>query len=113
MINRAAIILKCKKPFIHWVNEVDPHNTDPGITLEEVNQERTVYLITDDDAENLEDWLHLNFMKLFEHELEDWYTDESLWPKSRDRKLFDEWFKIECHCVLIDTVGGEIFDDEI
>ncbi len=113
MVNRAAVILKYKDPFIHWVNEADPYDNNPGITLERVNQDRTIYLIYEDDAENLEEWISLNFMQLFESELEDWYTDESLWPKNRNRKLFDEWFDVECHSVIIDTVGSEIIDDEI
>ena len=113
MINRAAVILKYKKPFVTWVNEADPYKEDPGVTLDEANNENTVYLISSDDAEHLEEWLSLNYMPLFENELEDWYIDDTLWPKNRDRKLFDEWFKIECHTVLIDTVCGEIFDDEI
>ena len=28
-------------------------------------------------------------------------------------KLFDEWFKVECHTMIFDTVGGPIEDDEI
>ena len=113
MINRAAIILKCKKPFIRWLNESDPYDDNPGITLEMANEDRTVYLIQEDDAENLEEWVSLNFMNLFENELESWYTDESLWPTDRDKRLFDEWFEVECHSVLVDTVGGDITDDEI
>jgi hypothetical protein len=113
MINRAAVILKYKEPFISWLNEADPYEDNPGITLEGANQERTVYLIDENDAENLEEWISLNYMQLFESELEDWYTDESLWPKNRTRKLFNEWFIVECHGVIIDTVGSEIIDDEI
>jgi hypothetical protein len=105
--------IKVQRSIIHWVNEADPYDDNPGITLERANQERTVYLINDDDAENLEEWISLNFMQLFESELEGWYTDESLWPKNRNRKLFDEWFNVECHSVIVDTVGSEIFDDEI
>jgi hypothetical protein len=63
---------------IKWVNEVDPHKETPGITIEEANVERTVYLITEEDAEYLDKWLSLNFKQLFESELEDWYLDESL-----------------------------------
>ena len=87
MVNRAAVILKYKDPFIHWVNEADPYDDNPGITLESANKDRTVYLINEDDAENLEEWISLNFIQLFEGELEDWYTDESLWPKKRNKKL--------------------------
>ncbi len=113
MINRAAVILKYKAPFIKWVNDADPYKDDPGITLESANQDRTVYLILESDAEKLEEWVSLNFKQLFENELEDWYKDESLWPKKRNRKLFYEWFEVNCHSVLIDTVGSKIIDDEI
>ena len=113
MINRAAAILKFKAPFIQWVNDADPYKDDPGITIESANQDRTVYLILENDAEKLEEWISLNFKELFESELEDWYTDESLWPKKRNRKIFNEWFAVQCHGVLIDTVGSKIVDDEI
>ena len=113
MINRADVILKYKAPFIQWVNDADPYKDNPGITLESENKDCTVYLILEDDAENLEEWISFNFEQLFESEIEDWYTDESLWPKNRNRKLFDEWFDVECHSVLIDTVDGKIIDDEI
>jgi hypothetical protein len=101
MVNRAAIILKYKKPFIQWLNESDPYNDNPGITLENANEDCTVYLIHDEDAENVEKWISFNFMYLFESELESWYTQDSLWPKDRNRKLFDEWFEVECHSLLI------------
>lgn len=113
MINRAAVILKYKAPFIQWVNDADPYKNNPGITLESENKDCTVYLILEDDAENIEEWISLNFKQLFESEIEDWYTDESLWPKNRNRKLFDKWFDVECHSVIIDTVDGKIVDDEI
>ena len=113
MINRAAVILKYKAPFIQWVNDADPYKDNPGITLESENKDCTVYLILEEDAEKLEEWISLNFEQLFESEIEDWYTDESLWPKNRNRKLFDEWIDVECHSVLIDTVDGKIIDDEI
>ncbi len=55
----------------------------------------------------------MNYEALFESELEEWYTDEKLWPKKRDIKLFHEWFEVECHTVIIDTIEGPIEDDEI
>jgi len=51
MINRAAVILKYKPPFVKWVNDADPDNDDPGITIESVDLDRNVYLIHEDDAE--------------------------------------------------------------
>ena len=116
MINRAAVILKYKEPAVKWINDADPYNENPGISLESVNEENTIYLISNQDADSstiLRKWLNLNYKALFESELEEWYTDEKLWPKKRDLKLFHEWFEIQCHTVIIDTVEGSIEDDEI
>lgn len=116
MINRAAIILKYKEPAIQWINDADPYHDDPGITAETVNSDRPVYLISDDDAdskETVERWIKNDFKALFEVELESWYTDPSLWPDKLTRKLFNEWFEVECHTMLFDTVGSEIYDDGI
>lgn len=115
MLNRAALIPKYKEPFVRWINEADPykHEDTPKMTLEEVNQERTVYLITEDEADHLEEWLNLNYRQLLESELEGWYTDEALWPEKRDRELFDQWMTVECHATIIDTVGEDLFDEEI
>lgn len=115
MINRAALILIYKSPAIKWVNDADPYNDDPGITEESIKDDQTVYLISEDDADTpdtVKKWLKLNYQTLFENELENWYTDESLWPKNRTLALFQKWFRYECHTILVDTVEGPIVDDE-
>jgi hypothetical protein len=113
MVNRGAVIVKYKGPFIQWINDADPSEDKPAITIQNANQERTVYLISDDDAENIEEWIRANHITPFENELEGWYTDEALWPENRDYKTFMEWCQVECHSLVIDTVGGKIYDDEI
>jgi hypothetical protein len=113
MVNRGAVILRYKDPFVKWIKEADAVKDSPEVSLASTNEERTVYLITDDDAENIDKWIQENHGLLFESELEGWYTDESLWPKKRNLKTFKEWFEVECHSVVLDTVRGQIFDDEI
>jgi len=85
-----------------------------SVTLEEVNSDLTVYLISDEVAEFPEEvrrWVKANWRGLFESELEGWYTDPTQWPKLT-LKRFDEWFEVECHGVMIDTLGTPIEDDE-
>jgi len=113
MINRAAVIVRLKAPFINWINKADPFDSRSHLTLEEANEDRTVYLIDDAEAEHIDEWVDLNFQQLFECELEDWYEDTSLWPKDIDRALFDAWCELECHSVIVDTVGGEITDIDV
>ncbi|MCA9266599.1 MAG: hypothetical protein KDA60_22220 [Planctomycetales bacterium] len=114
MINRAAVMLRYKAPAVAWINEADPGG-GRELTLADVNRERTVYLIREEDADTasqLAAWIKTNYESFFESELEAWYTATHLWPKDRSFKRFQEWFDVECHTVLIDTVGGPLSDDE-
>ena len=115
MINRAAVMLKYKAPAVQWINEADPHKDDPGISLEEVNQERTVYLVHDSAAEtgNVDAWVKSNWRALFERELEGWYTVEELWPPKLSLSLFKSWFTVECHTIVEDTSDAPLFDEDI
>jgi len=113
MINRAAVIVRLKTPFINWINTVDPYDKRSSVTLEEANEDRTVYLIDDTEADHVDEWVDLNFRQLFECELEDWYQDETLWQQKIDKDLFDAWCEIECHTVVVDTVGGDIGESDI
>ena len=49
MLNRAALILRYKQPFVDWINAADPSSTSHTLTLAEVNQEHTVYLVEVED----------------------------------------------------------------
>jgi hypothetical protein len=116
VVNRGALLLRYKEPAVRWINEADPTPGDAPITMADVNEDRTVYLISDtarDSPQTLQRWLKKNYAVLFEAELEGWYTVPSLWPQKRTFKLFQEWFEPQCHTVLVDTVGDMIFDDEI
>lgn len=115
MLNRDAVILKYKDPAIRWINDADPYLDDPRISGESLVNERTVYLISEADSDGehaVENWIRKNFKALFEAELGGWYKDPNLWPKKRTLKLFQEWFEVEYHSVIEDTVGGAIYDDE-
>lgn len=77
MINRAALILKYKTPAVKWINKADPYSNNPGITIESVNEDRTVYLIRDEEADtpnDLNNCVKLNLDVLFENELNGCYT---------------------------------------
>lgn len=114
MLNRAALLLRYKTPAVQWINDADPAPGGSPITEEEINRDRTVYLVSDEVSESPEEvrrWVKANWRNLFESELEGWYTDPTLWPKLT-LKRFDEWFEVECHSVMFDTLGTPIVDDE-
>lgn len=116
MINRAAILLRYKEPALHWILTADESDQVASLSLDDLNKENTVFLISDEDGENSETcraWISRNFRALFEHALEAWYVDESLWPKDLSLVLFDQWFDVECHSVVIDTLDDPIIDEDL
>jgi len=112
MVNRSAVLLTCKQPFVDWINGVESVDEVHDVTLDDVNRERTVYLIDEESAENLESMLKEHFKLFFELECYNWYTDESLWPSKFTLKLFHKWFDIECNSVVEDLVGTKIIDED-
>ena len=112
MLNRSAIILKYKPPFIDWINSVDPGGSEP-LDAEEANNDATVYLIDVEDEDECEDWLRLNWRPLFEEELEGWYADESLWPEALNYELFRAWITVDFHAMVVDTSDSPLEDDDL
>ncbi len=49
MLNRAALILRYKQPAVDWINDVDPYGS-PDLTIESVNEDSSIYLISSEDA---------------------------------------------------------------
>ncbi|MEX0648266.1 MAG: hypothetical protein WEA56_09075 [Balneolaceae bacterium] len=50
MINRTSFLLRYKEPAIRWINDADPIKDAMVLIEKEVNSERTVYLISDDEC---------------------------------------------------------------
>ncbi len=112
MLNRAALILRYKQPFVDWINGVDPSPQSHPLTLAEVNEEHTVYLVEVEDEDELAEWLVGHHQELFEEELNGWYMDPGLWPRVRSLKMLREWCSFELHTVVVDTGGSPIEDNE-
>jgi hypothetical protein len=110
-INRSVLVLRAKEPFRYWILSLPepPEN----LTLQEINDDNTVYLIPEyEDEGDIEKFLSKKYKDIFEELLEDWCRDENYWPKSRNRTVFNKWFDVEFHSLAIDLVGGEILSEE-
>ena len=110
---RAALILRYKQPFVDWINAADPSPTSHTLSLAEVNQEHTVYLVEVEDVDELNRWLARHHQELFEQELKGWYTDPALWPRNRSLKVLKEWCSFELHTVVVNTGASLLEDDEL
>ena len=64
-----------------------------------------------DNNEAVLKWIKRNFDKIFINELNDWFTDEDKWPKTRTYKMFSEWFKLEICSMILDLEDYPVTKD--
>jgi hypothetical protein len=106
-INRTVALLRPKQPPVDWLNELpDP---DHPFTLADFQTDYTVLLLPVFGN----DLQALNFLKkiykgIFEKELNSFCTDPDYWPAKLDYKTFLQWFEIEFHPEVFDTVDKAI-----
>tara|TARA_R110002049_G_scaffold307794_4_gene509525 strand:+ start:1927 stop:2697 length:771 start_codon:yes stop_codon:yes gene_type:complete len=94
-INRYALVIKPKQPFLDWINNLYPE--DKITEADEAN----IYLI-DNAIDDLEKWLRKKFDKFFTIELNDWHTNKKEWPQKRNYKMFNQWFQVDISTMVYD-----------
>ena len=107
--NRSFLIIIPKKPFVEWVNSIE----GDVLTEEDAFTDKTVYFVKEimsNTEKNIKKLVEKNYKNIFKSELEEWYTDKSLWPTKKEMtiKLFNEWFKCDFVDAGKDLVRGEI-----
>ena len=109
MLNRSAVVVRPKQPFVDWLKSVEELDL-PDMTLDQL--EKTLYLVPDyEDPEDAEKVLKKVCDEIFCRELAGWYTDEETWPHDRSLKVFKQWFDIEHFDVVEDVGRAPILDD--
>jgi len=110
MLNRCVVTVRAREPFLRWL-EALPGSA--GITLDQVNEDTSVYLLPDheDDSER-HSLLASYYARIFEDQLAGWWTEIRDWPRSRDLETFSRWFDVEFHSIAVDLVRGPLRDEE-
>lgn len=116
LVNRTAIVVKAKQPYVDWANSVgDEDDADRIVmSLNDPDLDYNVYLIDEIiDPDELQGQLQRHYATIFENELRDWHLLEDDWPRRRDFATFQAWFEIETHSVVIDLSGYELEAEDI
>ncbi|RXZ42140.1 hypothetical protein [Crenobacter cavernae] len=106
-VDRSVAVVKPKEPFMAWLNAVPGNDMD--LTLDSLRADCTVILLPEfAEPEEAVGYVDEIFEQLFKMELASWYEDEALWPQQRTLKTFWEWFDVEIHSTVIDSVDDDI-----
>ena len=110
-INRAAVVVQYREPFLRWAARVD---VEALSMAESLRDGLSVYLVPEDPNQEQETApLEQFFLDIFERELEDWCPDEALWPVLRDLATFREWFEVTGTSVVVDLARGPVRHDSL
>ena len=100
-LNRSAVIVSPKQPFLDWMHRIDPTSRD--LALADITQEPSVYLLEACESEEaFERRLRKISTAIFEDILYSWWTEASDWPKDRTFRVFRTWFAWEWYSMVAD-----------
>ena len=101
VLNRTALTVIPKQPYINWANALD--DDGPKLDINDPHSEPTVYL-TDEVADNavLTRTLRRHYAQIFEYELSNWHLVKTDWPRKRDFRTFQDWFDVRVSTIVLD-----------
>lgn len=109
-VNRSALVVVPKQPFLDWLQSVDPTSAD--LTLADLAEEPAIYLIG--ECESDQDFigqLRKTYAVIFEEQLDGWWRDRAAWPRKRTFDTFCRWFDFGLHSVVFDLCDRPLFAD--
>lgn len=98
VINRRAIVIKPKVPYLKPANRVATSYE----TFEEMQRSANVLLLPGTVHEDSEISLVARAEELFALELKAWTPDQCLWPWVHTAEILQWWFEITFHAFVID-----------
>ena len=108
-INRAVAVIKPRQPFVDWINQLPDYDETLSLRDLRATQDFTAYLIPEYEMpDEAYEYIKGMYETIFKRELEGWYRDSKFWPKKRDYETFLEWFVVELHSEVIDTIDSRI-----
>jgi len=110
-VNRSAIVIKMKQPYLDWTNSLPDSDK---MTLDQLNRENNIYMIEEyETPAHLEKIVKSIYSDIFEEELNAWHRDMETWPKNRDYKTFQKWFEVEAHSMVFDMLDQDVEEEEM
>ena len=107
-IDRSVAIIKPKQPFVDWVNSVADAGDDQ-YTIQDFSTDCSVILLPVVDSDEVAEALIKDmYQDVFELELSSWMTDDDTWPEDITYKMFLEWFDVEFHSMVFDSLDDDI-----
>src|SRR4030095_5222379 len=111
-LNRSAIVVRPKLPFLDWLHAADP--TSVTLTLADLGREPTIYLVPEcGDAEEERAALQRVFPTIFEDQLDGWWRDRTTGPKPPSFGSCARWFDYQFPSTLLDLTDEPLIEEQV
>ena len=111
MVDRSLALIRPKAPFLAWLNSLPGQPL--GLTLDTLRSDCTSFLLAKyDTPEEAIAYIDDIYKQIFSLELLSWCEDRNDWPKDMGLKAFWEWFDVEIHEMVLDTLE-EVLNNSI
>jgi hypothetical protein len=111
-LNRSAIVVRPKLPFLDWLHAADP--TSVTLTLADLGREPTIYLVPEcGDPEDKRAALQTVFPTIFVDQLDGWCRDRTTWPTPWSFGTFRRWFDCQFHSTLLDLTDEPLIAEHV
>lgn len=112
LVDRAIAVIRAKQPLLDWLKSQPDWDFD--LTLEQLRVDCNSFLLPEcDEPEEAIAYIDEIYLQLFQMELASWYDDSQLWPQDMSLKAFWEWFDVEVHTNLFDTIDEDIHNTPV
>ncbi len=113
LVNRCSMLIYPLEPFYEWQSELFPDDLMEFPDEPLKDEAATVFLIPVLETEfEFDKWIKKNYKKFLKGILNDWVTDQTLWPKKLTYELFIKWFHVSFHSMVYDTLDTSIIKEE-
>jgi len=107
IINRSVVVIKPKQPFVDWINSLG--DDEEQYSISDFSTDCSIFLLPVVDLdEYAEAFIKDTFQDIFELELSIWMADDDTWPENITYKMFLEWFDVEYHSMVFDSLKDDI-----
>jgi hypothetical protein len=107
VVNRCAMVIKPNEPYLGWANRTATSYETP----EDMAHTAKVILLPSSVFEDPETFLARHARELFEMELEAWLPDKRKWPAVRDSEVFQKWFEVTFHALVVDYWDADLIKE--
>ncbi len=101
IVDRIVTIIRPKQKMLEWLHKQP--EVQANFSLENLQTDCTALLIPPfESPRQAKEYIRQAYLEIFEEELISWGLPKTSWPQNRTYELFNEWFNVDFHSVVLD-----------